>query len=328
MVIMSEGNAGWSFEQKELGSQHFMHTVVFVARDPQNDQVRPLGSGVFVAAGLVLTARHVYQEAWARLAENTKRRFDSIAPFHIDAYNWPNETDGLAIWGVDAAWDTPFSDLALVRVVPSNEAAKLNHPGTVAVMNVYPPSLGETVTAVGFPRTLERHDKKGIELGLHPSVTTGIVRENHEAYRDKGMLNFPCFEVNAHVFPGMSGGPIYNEAGQLCGIICASIEGHPSFYGLALWPAIFIQLTHDENHKKLDPAPYFGELGRGVIPIENLEEAIGRHHLVVDPDSGKHRLLLRSIEAYRNNWPAPTGAITPETPVYDGLPPSGYNEGK
>jgi S1-C subfamily serine protease len=325
---MSDGNASWSIEQKELGDRHFMHTVVFVARDSQNDQVRPLGSGVFVAAGLVLTAKHVYQEAWASLTQNANRRFDSIAPFHIDAYHWPNETDGLAIWGVDAAWDTPFSDLALLRVIPSNDVAKRNHPGTVAVMNVYPPSLGDTIVAAGFPKTLERHDRKRIELGLHPFVTSGIVRQNYEAYRDRGLLNFPCFEVNAHVFPGMSGGPIYNQAGQLCGIICASFEGHPSFYGLSLWPALFIQLTRDEHHGRLDRAPYFGELGRGVIPIENLEEAIGRHYLIVDPDTGIRRLLLRSIEAYRNNWPVPTEAITPGSSVYDGVPPSGYHEGE
>jgi hypothetical protein len=275
-----------------------MHAVVFVARDSDNQEVYALGSGVFVAAGWILTKKHVIDEAWPQLGRHTKRRFDSIAPFQIDAYHWPSQDGRVAIWRVDAVWDISFSDMALARVRPSNDVAQTNHPGTVAVMNVYPPAVGETVIAVGFPKTGLKHDRHELELPLHPSVATGLVNCVYEAYRDKG---FPCFEVSTHVFGGMSGGPVYNEASELCGIVCASIEGYPVFYALSLWPVIFIQLTHDENHKPLNPAPYFGELGRSFLPIRNLEEAIARHHVINDADTGRQRLILRPVEERKKN---------------------------
>jgi hypothetical protein len=77
------------------------------------------------------TAKHVIDEAWSQLGRHTKRRFDSIAPFQIDAYHWPSQDGQVAIWGVDAVWDISFSDMALVRVRPSNDVAQTNHPGTV-----------------------------------------------------------------------------------------------------------------------------------------------------------------------------------------------------
>jgi hypothetical protein len=48
------------------------------------------------------------------------------------------------------------------------------------------------------------------------------------------MLTFPCFEINTHVIGGMSGGPLYNEAGHLCGLICAGQDGEAIAYGATL----------------------------------------------------------------------------------------------
>jgi hypothetical protein len=49
------------------------------------------------------------------------------------------------------------------------------------------------------------------------------------------MLPFPCFRVGARFDGGMSGGPVMNDRGRLCGIVCSNMppsdEGgmHDSF---------------------------------------------------------------------------------------------------
>ena len=298
-----DDSQNWTFKQEELASTHFRNAVLLVAKGPHEDVYHALGSGVFVAGGLMLTAKHVYDEAWARRGANKKRTFDTVAPFEIRAYHWPGDRDDLAVWAVTGAWDTPYSDLALLSVIPHNSIATANNPGNVSVMNVFPPRIGETVIGVGFPRTSvkETEEGSGIELGLFPSITTGTVTAIYEEFRDRGMLNFPCFEVGTLAFGGMSGGPIYNESGELCGIVCASMAGYPSFYGLSLWPVLFIALTHDQKNTPLKPPVYFAQLGRDFLPIAHLEEAIGRHYLEPDPHSGEMRLRLIPTEKYLAN---------------------------
>ena len=69
--------------------------------------------------------------------------------------------------------------------------------------------------------------------------------EVHEQNRDAVMLPFPCFRTNAQFDHGMSGGPIFNEAVELCGLICSgfppSEEGCVS-YGASLWPSMATEL--------------------------------------------------------------------------------------
>jgi S1-C subfamily serine protease len=314
----------WSFRQVDLASDRFRNVVLLVARDPNNGEAHALGSGFFVAGNFVMTAKHVIDEAWARLGQDTKRQFDVIAPFQMQAFQWPKGDGKLATWNVDSNWDSEFSDIALLRVLPSDEVATANFPARVDVMNVYPPAAGETVIGVGFPKTLLNHDYINLELGLHPSTATGRVTQIYEAYRDKGLLNFPCFDVATPVFGGMSGGPIFNEAGELCGIVCAGIEGYPSFSGVSLWPALFIRLTHDQNYMPVNPARCFAELARNVLPIANLEEALCRHYVVVDPDTGRHRLSLMTMEEYKSGSPAPAKQHAPHPEVFDGEPPAGF----
>jgi hypothetical protein len=57
--------------------------------------------------------------------------------------------------------------------------------------------------------------------------------------RDCALLKFSCFETNARFDPGMSGGPIWNERGFVCGVVCASSSSLNS-YGSLLWLALGI----------------------------------------------------------------------------------------
>lgn len=76
--------------------------------------------------------------------------------------------------------------------------------------------------------------------------TIGKVIVAHPVKRDSVMLGFPSFETNARYDSGMSGGPMFNELGNVCGIICSSFdssndEEHISFASL-LWPFLGVSI--------------------------------------------------------------------------------------
>jgi len=53
--------------------------------------------------------------------------------------------------------------------------------------------------------------------------------------------------VEAHFIGGMSGGPIFNQAGELCGLVCSGGSGDedvPISNGVVLWPMAGIRIDH------------------------------------------------------------------------------------
>ncbi|MBM4063597.1 MAG: trypsin-like serine protease [Planctomycetes bacterium] len=104
----------------------------------------------------------------------------------------------------------PGSDLALLRLLPKTPgqtwaACDLGDSDDLLV--------GETVFAMGNPFLLA--------TDFTPTVTFGIVSGTHRYQEGQGnrMLVYPdCIQVDAPVNPGNSGGPLFNERGEVVGI--------------------------------------------------------------------------------------------------------------
>ncbi len=202
------------------------------------------GSGViFDPAGFVLTNYHVVGkpakdytlpdppepsaevlEKW--ITDNPDADDDSKAKFisgwkgdwraehqPIGASHYKNKKIGLpdgklyegVVLGID-----PGSDLAVIRLLPKEEGqtwpfAELGNSDDLLV--------GEMVFAMGNPFSLA--------TDFTPTVTFGIVSGTHRYQEGQGnrMLVYPdCIQVDAPVNPGNSGGPLFNEAGEVVGI--------------------------------------------------------------------------------------------------------------
>ncbi len=134
--------------------------------------------------------------------------------------HWPQGTDlyknkkvgmpdGKLYEGIVLGID-PGSDLAVLRLVPKYEGqtwpyCDLGDSDALLV--------GETVFAMGNPFLLA--------TDFTPTVTFGIVSGTHRYQSGGGqrMLVYPdCIQVDAPVNPGNSGGPLFNEAGEVIGI--------------------------------------------------------------------------------------------------------------
>jgi hypothetical protein len=66
------------------------------------------------------------------------------------------------------------------------------------------------------------------------------------------MLPFPCFEVEARFDGGMSSGPVFDETGAVCGIICSGIDGAhesgaPVSYVTTIWPIFGMIINADRQ---------------------------------------------------------------------------------
>ena len=160
---------------------------------------------------------------------------------------------------VDSAVSHRTSDLALLHL-SSNPWR--SHPDTPyswrsPPVNPFPPRVGERVAAFGYRRGRARATKNsagGRQINVDDEFmsSVGVVREIHQRARDRAMLPFPCYQVGARFDSGMSGGPVFDEYGSLCGLVCASIDGsdrvgEPISYVTTLWPLFTLMLPYDRG---------------------------------------------------------------------------------
>lgn len=257
------------------------HLVVF----PDPMHAYQSGSSCRIARSLYLTAAHVVTD-WMNKFGNSAE----IWAVHSEA------GPRYSIWTVDCAWLSPVSDLALLHAKPYNDTAANETVWPSSALSLIPPALGERVVGFGHHSpdqsiTVDDAGTRHIVVNSPGAATVGEVREIHQERRDPVRLNFPCFQVNARFDGGMSGGPVFNEAGQACGVICSNLppedekQEHVS-YATTLWPLMGIGLTVAPDGRECPSYPLIELAQKGII------HAIGRERVRVTPvsDNGLYRV--------------------------------------
>ncbi len=290
------------FKFTELDSLIPEHAVLIVGFD--GARVYPGGTGIFIAPNLLMTAKHVVSECWNLFGDGTHfsgpdRR---EGEFQLLAVQHPGANTKPAVWSVRTGWGAPTTDIMFLELVPfCDEAKAFEWKGTVA-MTMLPPAVGETIAGFGYPSSTGEvlpGEPSQLRFALHPHTTVGEVTQVFEERRDRGLLTFPCFELNARFEGGMSGGPLFNSKGQLCGIICASLQQldeQASYvsYGTTLWPAMGTNIEFQGPGLICKgPYPVFELAKIGVMHAIGWEEVIKRVVLEVD-DEGREMPRLRS----------------------------------
>ena len=104
----------------------------------------------------------------------------------------------------------------------------------------------------------------------------------HHEKRDSSRLNFPCFLVNARFDGAMSGGPVFNSKGHLCGIICSNLppdltdpESEHASYVTTLWPLMGLTIDLDrEGYEEGVKYPMIELVKGGFITAIDIENVI------------------------------------------------------
>jgi Trypsin-like peptidase domain len=129
-------------------------------------------------------------------------------------------------------YEQPESDLALLRagVLKNGEP----YPLPTLRLSTRLPRVGERIAGLGYPNPKVESDTSTPELreitldhSLH--VAVGEIREMYEERRDALMMPFAGFQTEAVFESGMSGGPVFNEDGFVCGVISFSLKPNEDY---------------------------------------------------------------------------------------------------
>jgi hypothetical protein len=210
--------------------------------DDAEQELLPLGSGFFIAPYIALSARHVIDEITRTFHGCTLPEVKDKLAFGID-FAVLHPRYGLMKWAVMGYGYTPTIDVIALLVEPRDPIQlPAGFQWELPTLSFAQAVVGEEISALGYPLSDHRFDREvGSRIRIQPHNSYGFITQIHELRRDSTMLPYPCYETDARIEGGMSGGPVSNSADQVCGVINSSFElgpgdGESVSYAAAIWP--------------------------------------------------------------------------------------------
>lgn len=181
------------------------------------------GSGFFVGENKIVTNHHVVDGNGKIfvVSSNSQRQYEAKVLHH-----------------------DPIADIAVIEVVDWNVFKKNEMPVNLSFGNSDKMKQGDKVVVVGHP------------WGLTWTVSEGILSAKH---RRAGQNPKFMDQVDANLFQGNSGGPIFNENGEVICVSTMMLAMEGGSYGFCVPSNLVDKITHDFN--------IFGEVRWRVLNI-------------------------------------------------------------
>lgn len=235
------------------------------AREHETGELHACGTASIIGRGYAITAAHVIDDFLQKFGAKPNADGANQSNFDLLLYLTINEGSNVLPMKVLKLWSGTMTDIAVLFLGIPTDWKEEDHVWKVPRLQLLPPEVGERISGFGFsePEITDR-DADVPTIDIKPRTTTGKVVEVHNQRRDNVRLSFPCFRVNARFDGSMSGGPVFNSAGNLCGIVCSSLPADPEHsehisYVTTLWPMLGFLIQHDQQDKEPLPANTLSE---------------------------------------------------------------------
>jgi hypothetical protein len=215
-----------------------------------------VGTATLVTGHLAVTAKHVIDDVLDRFGVKKTAPNSAVVRDHIVRLYQVMKGPICRVWNVYNVWCSAETDIAILHL----GLFKTSDPnGTIEwkmpLLRCMPPPVGEKVIAFGYREskvnvTPTVDGSYHLELNDKPATFIGEVKKIYPERRDSCMLSFPCYQVNARLDPGMSGGLVVDESGAVCGLVCDSFsapsDGEEAVsHIVTLWPMLRMLISAD-----------------------------------------------------------------------------------
>ena len=224
-----------------------------------NENLLCYGSCFIASPHMAITAKHVAEELLKGdpgIVLGMPCKFE----YWIVQITWDRDKHSYIVWTIDTIATSPHSDIAIIWLKELDQNAAQYKQWKVMPMTLDPPPVGTIIRAFGLhnvsfdgSRVNAESKFEHIEVKCDRSISTGIVKRHYWDKRDKGLYNFPCFEVDAKFEHGMSGGLVINESNEVCGIVCGSLPATSKNEEYVSYATIAV--ADDGNFCTINPNP-------------------------------------------------------------------------
>lgn len=226
----------------------------------EGKEAHVIGTATIVAGYLAVTAGHVLDDIVERFGKGKPEADQFVVSDYAIRLIQITPGPHYVLWSVHTAWRCRYSDLALLHLgLHRTSSPEIPVAWRTPRMRLLPPPVGSPLAGFGYHSSRVEITPKPdgnyhIDLQDDPTATTGRVEEILDRGQPSGKFRFPCFRVNARFDGGMSGGPVYDEHGALCGIISGTMfqgthEEEPISYVATLWPMLKTVISADRGDR-------------------------------------------------------------------------------
>lgn len=172
-----------------------------------------IGTGFFVGHGLILTARHVIEQA---------EKDDPTLQTPLWCIQIRPETGEWHWRPIEDARTHRRSDIALCRLKPTADPRGEPLGNPVLKLSEHDPAIATPVGTFAYPdsRIVQRGLRTRVEL--RPAIYDGQIEAHFPEGRGDSRMPWPCFQTSIHIHGGASGGPVFDAATGTVFAICTS----------------------------------------------------------------------------------------------------------
>ncbi|MGO9891175.1 MAG: trypsin-like serine peptidase [Solirubrobacteraceae bacterium] len=230
---VAAGDAGVDDVARGVINWEYYEGAIVTVGDTHGDTYRVWGSGVMVAPGLVLTAKHVVVD-----------HYEALTARKLSLYCLGFRSSGKADLWVMRSMSFPAnnSDIAFLGVELSSEVDEDWYVSCIP-LSVRTPREHETLTLVGYvfdnPEANPVPPVKGVPVvggtgGMF--AAKGQVEDIYFPVVNDGELNHAGIQISCGAFGGMSGGAALDDSGALVGLISWGTDPTPGAgFHIAAW---------------------------------------------------------------------------------------------
>jgi len=225
-------------------------------REKATGLLHPLGTcfPLFSVQNIVLTAKHVITDPVIRVDDDPETGVMVDPNLELVAIWFSNPLASPVKYyfrPIGRLWEHPTADLALAKLttMTHNLTGKIL-TDKIPALDFAMPEPGELVSTFAYP---DIRGDSAIDVIRKAHLTTsarvGHVSKTYPERRDSTFLPAPCCEAYLDVRGGMSGGPVFNGKGRLCGINSTGVDdpasGPPIAHFSLLSPLLEMRLPSD-----------------------------------------------------------------------------------
>ncbi len=284
---------------------HDLHAGVFPFCARGNGQIVPIGTAFSVGkVGVVATALHNIQDALRFHPDGDRLRRvglihgGDLAPLELALLHrhYPGPRHGrFAVWPLETVHGARPTDVVFGFATFQQEFPYIALP-----LSFVPPRVGSTVRIVGYGGMRTDHEieeaalqagdiRQLVDAGLGLNVVETTVTAVLTQRVARGFTEGPCLLVEGDIPHGVSGGPVFNQDGYVCGIAASSLAEldpeHPkSFVALLNWNLstnIRLRVVHG-GEELISERTLMDLIIAGVVPTDGSE----RHVQMVATEEG------------------------------------------
>lgn len=204
----------------------------------RGEQICVPGTGFLIAPRLALTAKHVSDEIFRRLAiphggsiPRQQTRYEGVEVRAAQQEIGAENSDLMPWWYVAGAFDSKVTDISLLKLSPGNEAARrAGERHGFLRWSLSPPAVDQRLWAFGYAMGKLKRETPDPVTFVNVDYIASIESLKVAAIFEKGrreepldvpdilridrplsMFDYPSFEVRGELTGSMSGGPVFND---------------------------------------------------------------------------------------------------------------------